>query len=194
MAVLAGVYGKAKPEYEGCVVDLYEHNGYHDSYWYAICWDREKKELVEVEYDTTAAAGGGWAEIDATEDVVREMYRFRKKSAKELFDTYGNEAQAKKVSTGDNVIVVRGRKIPQGTKGKVFWLGSKYNQYSRKFDDRVGIEKPDGTRVFLNKEYVIPVDWRDRLLHGSKRKQFIRRDAFRAMPTYCQVVLKEMWA
>lgn len=186
MAVLAGCYGKEKPEYEGCVVDLYEHNGYHDSYWYAICWDREKQDLVHVEYDTTAAGGGGWAKIDATEEVLREMYRKYKASAKKIFDDYGNVNQAKKVRLGDDVIVVRGRKVPKMTTGKVFWLGERYNQYSRKYENRVGIEKADGEKIFLLEEYVLPINWKDRLIRGKERKEYIRRDAVRAMPIHYQ--------
>jgi len=62
MAVIAGIYGNTEPEYVGCVLSTYELNGYNDSDWYAVCWDREQQKLVEVEYDTTRAGGGGRAE------------------------------------------------------------------------------------------------------------------------------------
>ena len=186
MAVYAGCYGKKEPTYVGCVVDKYEHNGYHDSYWYAVCWNRDRQELVNVEYDTTAAAGGGWAEIDATEDVLRELYRKHKGDARRIFDSYGNEAQAKKVRIGDNVIVVRGRKTPKATTGKVFWKGEKYNPYSRTYEKRIGMENADGQKVFLLEEYVLPIGWQDRLLHGTARKRYIRNDAVRAMPIHYQ--------
>ena len=55
MAVLTGLYGEAKVEYEGCVLDTWEHNGYHDSDWYALVWDRDAQELKQIEYDTTRA-------------------------------------------------------------------------------------------------------------------------------------------
>ena len=40
MAIFTNVYGDGHtPDYEGCVLDWYEHNGYDDSDWYAICWN-----------------------------------------------------------------------------------------------------------------------------------------------------------
>ena len=43
MAIYTNVYGDGHtPDYEGCVLDWYEHNGYDDSDWYAICWNEEK--------------------------------------------------------------------------------------------------------------------------------------------------------
>ena len=186
MAVLAGVYGKTEPEYIGCTVDMFERNYSSDSYWYAVCWDREKKKLVHVQYDTTAAGGGGWAEIDATEEVLREMYRKYKAEAKTIFDAHGNESQAKKVRLGDTVIVIRGRKVPKATTGKVFWLGKRYNQYRREYENRVGIEKADGEKVFLPEEYVLPVNWKERMMSGKERKEFIRHDAVKAMPIHYQ--------
>lgn len=87
MAVLRGIYGKTEPEYVGCVLDTYEHNGYDDSDWYAICWDEEKQELVHIEYDTTRAGGGGYARIDATEDVILKVYRHYKEIARKEFDS-----------------------------------------------------------------------------------------------------------
>lgn len=183
MAVLAGVYGKKEPEYAGCVVDMYEHNGYNDSYWYAVCWDRGRQELVAVEYDTTAAAGGGWAEIDATEDVLREMYRKFKSDARKFFDTKANEEHAKKYDKGDDVVVVRGTKIKKGTVGTVFWVGESYNQYSRRYEKRAGIEV-DGERKFLPAEYLERAEWQKHMVHGKKRKELIRRDAVNCMPVH----------
>lgn len=183
MAVLAGVYGKTEPEYAGCVLELYEHNGYHDSYWCAICWDRKRQELVHIEYDTTAAGGGGWAEIDATEEVLREMYRKYKRSVREHFDATTNEALAKSYEKGDEVVVVRGVKVPKGTVGKVFWVGESYNQYSGRRERRAGIEV-DGERKFLPAEYLERAEWQNHMIHGRKRKEWIRRKAAACMPVH----------
>jgi len=49
---------------------------------------------------------------------------------------------------GREVKVVRGRKVPKGTTGRVFWTGNKG------WGDRVGIECANGERVFVNPEYV----------------------------------------
>lgn len=46
MAIFTNVYGDGHtPDYEGCVLDWYEHNGYDDSDWYAICWNEEKQTI-----------------------------------------------------------------------------------------------------------------------------------------------------
>ena len=183
MAVIAGIYGKTEPEYVGCVLSAYELNGYNDSDWYAVCWDREQQKLVEVEYDTTRAGGGGRAEIDATQEVLREVYRWYKRMGREHFDCCTNPSNAKKVQKGDTVRVVRGRKVPKGTEGVVFWVGTRYNQYSRMDEERVGIEVA-GERGFLNAEYVEVIGWEARLVTGRERKQAIRNFAVNSMPRH----------
>ena len=184
MAVQTWIYGKPDIRYEGCVIDTYERNGYHDSDWYAICWDREKQQLVEVEYDTTRCGGSGYAKIDATEETLHEVYRYLKRNAARYFDTVYNEKLAKTVQKGDSVLVGRGRKVPKGTVGNVFWVGSTYNYYSRRNEDRVGIEKEDGERVFLPLEYVSVIGWENRLIHGKERKRMIRNHALISMPAH----------
>lgn len=190
MAVIAGIYGKTEPEYAGCVLSTYEHNGYNDSDWYAICWDREQQKVVEVEYDTTRAGGGGWAEIDATPEVLREVYRWYKQIGRGLFDGRTNPEQAKKVQKGDTVRVVRGRKIPKGTEGLVFWVGTRFNPYSRTKEDRVGIEV-DGERMFLSTEYVEVVGWEARLATGRDRKKAIRNFAVNSMPRHYRYLFSQ---
>lgn len=183
MAVIAGIYGKTEPEYVGCVLSTYERNGYNDSDWYAICWDGEKQKVVEVEYDTTRAGGGGRAEIDATTEVLREVYRWYKRMGRQLFDIRTNPEQAKKIQKGDTVKVIKGRKVPKGTEGVVFWCGTRYNQYSRIDEERVGIEV-DGERMFLNAEYVEVIGWESRLATGRERKKAIRNFAVNSMPRH----------
>lgn len=181
MAVLAGIYGAKEPEYVGCVLNTYEHNGYDDSDWYAVVWDEETKSVIEIEYDTTRAGGGGWAEVDATEDTLRKAYRYYKHIGKALFDLKTNISQAKKVNKGDTVRVIRGRKIPKGTEATVFWTGSRLNIYSYREEERVGIEF-DGRREFLPLEYVEVVNWEERLLRGYARKRSIVNFAVNSMP------------
>ena len=181
MAVLAGIYGKCEPEYAGCVLDTYEHNGYHDSDWYAVCWDDKEGKIVTVEYDSTRAGGGGWAKIDATTDVLRKAYRFYYRACRSIFDRQFNPDQAKTVKVGDTLVVVRGVKIPKGSIGTCFWTGQRYNYYSRRNEDRVGLEI-DGERVFLPAEYVEVVGWEERLITGRERKRRIRNEAMRQMP------------
>lgn len=185
MAVLRGVYGAQVPEFVGCVLDQYEHNGRDDSDWYAIVWDDNEKRIREVEYDTTRAAGGGWAQIDATEETLRKVYNYYREIGRSMFDTTTNPAQAKKVRKGDTVKVIRGRKVPKGTVGKVFWVGSRYNCYTHEDEDRVGIEV-NGEKMFLPAEYVEVIGWEDRLIRGKERKDRIHRFAVNSMPVHYQ--------
>lgn len=138
--------------------------------------------MVEVNYDTTRCGGGGRADIDATEDTLLKVYRFYKRQGRETFDSYTNERQAKDVRKGDTVLVIRGRKIPKGSVGEVFWIGTRYNRFSRMTEDRVGVEIY-GVRQFLPLEYVEPVNWQERLLHGKERKRLIRNFAINSMPS-----------
>lgn len=187
MAVQTWIYGKPDIQYEGCVLDTYEHNGYDDSDFYAICWDKERQAVVEVEYDTTRCGGCGFAEIDATEETLREVYRYYKRLGRSLFDTRTNIEQAKQYSKGDMVVVVRGRKIKKGIEGLVFWSGTRYNQYSRRYEDRVGIEV-NGERMFLPAEYVERMNWESHLITGKHRKRRIRNFAINSMPAHYRSV------
>ena len=183
MAVQTWIYGKPDVQYEGCVLDTYEHNGTWDSDWYAVCWDQAKQKIVRVEYDTTRCGGGGKAEIDATEEVLREVYGHFRQTERARFDNVLNAQQAKEYEKGDDVIVVKGRKVPKGTIGNVFWKGSVFNRYSGQYEDRVGIEA-DGKRQFLPAEYVENVSWERRLLHGKARKQKIRALILNSIPAH----------
>lgn len=183
MAVRTWIYGKPDVQYEGCVLDTYERNGYDDSDFYAVCWDEEKQAVVEVEYDTTRCGAGGIAEIDATEETLRDAYRYYKRLGRSLFDNRTNIEQAKRYSKGDMVVVTRGRKIQKGTEGMVFWVGTRYNQYSRRDEGRVGIEV-SGKRMFLPAEYVERMDWEAYLITGKNRKQRIRNFAINSMPAH----------
>ena len=83
MAIFTNVYGDGHtPDYEGCVLDWYEHNGYDDSDWYAICWNEEKQTIDKVLFDTTRCACSGRAEIDATPEVLRKVYHYWKTLAR----------------------------------------------------------------------------------------------------------------
>lgn len=194
MSVIAGIYGKTEPEYVGCVLNVWERNGYNDSDFYATCWDRESGKIVEVEYDTTRAGGGGYADIDATIDVLRQVYRYYKRLGRDHFDSVTNIENAKKVKKGDTVKVIRGRKVKKGTIATVFWVGTCYNPYSRINENRVGLEI-DGKRQFINLDYVEVIDWETRLLKGKDRKKAIRNFAVNSMPKhYRRLFSPREWA
>jgi hypothetical protein len=55
---------------------------------------------------------------------------------------------------GADVIVVRGRKIPQGTRGIVFWLKSEFGWDGTPFS-KLGIRDAEGNAHFVRDDYVI---------------------------------------
>ena len=70
--------------YVGCVIYLGEHNGYHDSDFYAIVWDDENEKAKKVEYASTR----GWSYpnyatfADATEEVLEKYAAWQKHQAR----------------------------------------------------------------------------------------------------------------
>lgn len=60
--------------YIGCVVDMYEQNGYHDSYFHAVIYLENEDRAFDHEYAATAYGGGGNAWIDAS-DELKAKYR-----------------------------------------------------------------------------------------------------------------------
>lgn len=60
-----------EPKYVGAVLDTFERNGYHDSYWFALVWDDESRTVKAIETGSTAYYGGAAVEVDAT-DIKRQ--------------------------------------------------------------------------------------------------------------------------
>lgn len=186
MAVRTDIYGKGdRVRFEGCVLNLWERNGSWDSDFYATVWDDAEGRVRDVEYDTTRCGGGGSAEIDATDETLRKAYRYYFNSARRAFDEHGNENQARRYGKGDEVRVIKGRKVKAGTVGKCFWRGKTYNKFSRMYEDRMGIEV-DGQRVFISAENCEHAQWEQRLLTGAARKEKIRTEAVLCMPHWAR--------
>jgi len=122
-------------------VESYYDDGQTD--YYAYVWN-EKSLSVEsagpCSYGT-AVDGPAW---------VAAFYALAKaieKSAREAANRAARlkreeEDEACRVSYGKEVKVVRGRKVPKGTVGRVFWVGES------KFGRRVGLELASGAREF----------------------------------------------
>lgn len=129
--------------FEGAVLCTRERNGYHDSDFYAVVWDAKKKELRDVQYDTTRFAGGGTAHVDATDEV--KAYA-RKWLARWAFRVLKSQMirDAKAVEDGKLVRVVAGRKVEIGTEGVVFWEQRQtYGRYGSASATKIGIRTSD---------------------------------------------------
>lgn len=105
--------------FKGCVIRIFEKNGYDDSDFFATVWNEEKQQFENIEYSTTRA----WcypnnAIVDATPEIqtkwdimCRESEQKRRKAMIE------NEKHIPRI--GKNVQVVKGRKVPIGTIGTI---------------------------------------------------------------------------
>ena len=128
--------------HKGLVLFTGEHNYYDDSDFFALVWDDAKGEPVEVGYASTR----GWtypnnATVDATPEIV-EKYLAWKETMRQAYLKMQAEKEAKTVAKYKEVKVVRGRKVPLGTLGRVFWMGNSG------FGMSVGLELANGSRVF----------------------------------------------
>lgn len=150
-----------KTTHEGLVLSTGEYNGYDDSDFYAVVWNPEKGETERVTYASTR----GWtypnsASVDATPEVLAAYEAWSERKRAEASAARA-AAEAKLPKVGRTVKVVKGRKVPKGTVGRVFWAGkdkfkrSAYSALARAYgfaDDenyeRVGLELANGTRVF----------------------------------------------
>lgn len=151
-------------KYEGCVLELREYNGRDDSDFYAVCVDTELGEIVCVEYATTRAGGGGDARIDITEENYRA---YLKKAYQKRLETAisCDRNKAKEVAKGKMVVVVRGRKVPLGTVGELFWEHEEnYSKYHNMWSGRtvrIGIKDKDGNVWWTYKDNVEVADSTD---------------------------------
>lgn len=66
--------------YKGCVLFLREHNGFEDSDFYALVYNKDTDKFEEIEYGSTRYAGGGVAHVDATPEILA-LYRTRAEQA-----------------------------------------------------------------------------------------------------------------
>lgn len=146
----------------GLVISEREANGYHDSDFYATVWNFEKSAPEEILVGSTR----GWtypngSNIDASPEIMALYNAYQE--AKRLKEVARYEAErAKMPVVGKLVTVTKGRKLPVGTVGEVFYFDKdKYKRSNSSFmaicgfyyepsDYRVGIRLIDGTRVFVS--------------------------------------------
>ena len=138
-------YENKEPKFVGCVFNLGEHNYYNDSDFYAEYLDMENGTIGCEEYDTTRFAGGGYANIDLSFDKLNEWWSKAKSIRTEMIrkNLLRNAAE---VTRGKRVIVSRGRKVPHGIEGEVFWVKNvNYDPYGREWgkEVKIGIKDND---------------------------------------------------
>lgn len=127
----------AREEYVGCVLSLSQQEHELGTEHTALVWDVEKVAPTSVVYATLERKGH--AEPDATPEVRRQAalsaYRKQYKLLEERLI-----AHSLQVDVGRPVRVTKGRKLPYGTVGTVFWIGRR--QAYKKYDpprQKIGI-------------------------------------------------------
>lgn len=142
-------------EYIGATLQTYEHNGYDDSDFMAIVWDEAKQTIKTVCYATTR----GWtylngATVDATPEVLAKAQKHRYEMLVGL-NVDASERDSKVPKTDRRCRVTRGRKVPQGTEGIVFWIGpDRYASSRWATVYRAGIKLDDGRKMFVPLDYL----------------------------------------
>lgn len=153
--------------YVGAVLSEYEHNGYHDSDFYAIVWDAETETVKHVEWGTTRFPMFNSCAVDATDEVREKAGRYMaesdakslvRRSVRESHDVTVKGRKVSVIGTGKNKVNPRkwkGEVIPAGSVGTVFWVGEdRYRtpRYAHKYGHpvayRLGVELEDGRKVF----------------------------------------------
>lgn len=127
-------------KYVGLVLDDRERNYHDDSDFYAVVWNEERNEPMDVDYDTTRYGSSGcYVKVDATPEV---RLKFTNWARKQYFEALIAEDKktARKLEKGKIVEVVKGRKVKHGTRGKIIYIQTVNYGYSRWTEDvKLGI-------------------------------------------------------
>lgn len=113
--------------YEGCVIRIWERNGYDDSDFIAQVWDDSRGEVIQVVYASTR----GWsyansAKVDVTPEVMEKIEKWHAALKLEQ-DRQDAIAELATVRVGKTVRIVKGRKIAKGTVATVLHIAR--NEY-----------------------------------------------------------------
>lgn len=156
----------------------------------ADSWDIEKHEIVSTQVgyygiDCRNMYDCAW-KIDIGTDAARDMIRTVKASAAKAFaDAVIEEKQ--RIAKGRNCVVVRGRKVPKGTKINVFWVGERPTYRSRNYEWMTETETvaggytEDGMKVWIKADYLKVIDG-IKSPDRRNRETFIRNYVERNVP------------
>lgn len=145
-------YRETEEQYVGMVLDTFEDNGYHDSYFFALVWDDEKGETRKVEYGATAYHGCGRVTVDATPETLGKALKWYR-DAWIVKATEAAHADVNKPRHGAMVRSVTTRGKDVGVTGEVRWTGD------GRYGPRIGI-RVEGRKgyVFMSADRVEVID------------------------------------
>lgn len=156
-----------KVSFQGAVLKTW------DKYWldgmieeFALVWDTGKHEYrtVTIGYYGSDFQDliGTKAEIEVSRGVARDILRCLKQNAYRAYAESVIEAK-KRVGPGTRAEVIRGRKVPKGTKLTVFWTGERQTYWSRcsginETELIAGAYDDKGNKVWIKAEYLKSID------------------------------------
>lgn len=147
---------------------------------FAESWNMETHEIVSTQVgyfgiDCRNMCSCEW-KIDISAEAARDMIRTVKRNAAKAFAESVIE-EKQRIAKGRNCVVVRGRKVPKGTKINVFWVGERPTYRSRHYDwmneteTVAGGYTSDGMKVWIKADYLKVID-------GIKSPDRRNREAF----------------
>ena len=152
-------------EHEGATLADREENWSDDSDWYALYWNGEG--LGRTTYRTTRGGGtdDNYVTIDPTPEVLEAVrawqaaanYRLARDLELDAFRKALDEVVT--AAKGKRVEVVKGRKVPIGVKGEVFWVGEgrSYNRWDKP-GLRLGVRGDNGETYWIDDRNVRVID------------------------------------
>lgn len=128
-----------------------ERNGYHDSDFYMTVWNEEKQGPETIQFATTrGGCGAAFSSHPCATHEVKAKYEAWLINHQRVLSERAAEVERSNPTFGKKVKVVKGRKVPVGSVGEIFWRGASQFGQSRwaPLQERVGIRLLDGTKVF----------------------------------------------
>jgi hypothetical protein len=158
-------------QYEGQVLGRYSQSErVMSDVWedisYALVWDIEKSEPKHIPVGMSGTKSTTTVTIDAPDDLY-EVYEAYEKfvQAQRALRELNNHASDRReraekswhtVEKGKVMVVVRGRKVPKSTVGRVFWVDDYRNPYrvGLALTDEVGDDGKFKDVAFVNADYL----------------------------------------
>jgi hypothetical protein len=139
--------------HNGLCIHEREQNGYNDSDFFMVVWNKEKNAPECIEFASTR----GWSypcyasRPDATADVLA-AFETHQHNQRVKAEQAHRDAMARIPEKGKTIKVVKGRKVAIGTTGLCIWCGN--GQYGK----RVGLKTASGEvfwTAYTNVEVVL---------------------------------------
>lgn len=165
---MAITFSNGETKYRGAVLRKYSHmwaDGMLEEY--ASVWDADKQEILSLTVGYYGSDGCNLAGCHADVDASRETWRAVLRSWKpEALKAYADSVTQYKrgIRKGTRAVVIRGKKVPKGTKLDVFWVGERQTYRARQLgwlnetETVAGCYDETGAKVWIKAEYLKNID------------------------------------